>query len=114
MRRERNERGADRPERVAPREVEAMAVRAPALDEPRLAQRAELQRDRAERDVGHRSVDVPRGELAIPHQAEDLAPARGGDGGERSGVQHDGVNLDQTKMNVKPSRRPAITRSRSS
>src|SRR5688572_24328824 len=74
--------GAEGTEGGAAREVKALPVLAAAGDEPGLAQRFQLERDRAERDVGQRRVDVTGGALAIPDESEDLAAARGGDGGK--------------------------------
>ena len=66
-----------------------MAVLAAHADESRLAERAELQRDRAERDVRHGRVDVAGGDLAVPHQPQDLAAAGRRDGGQDGGIEHD-------------------------
>ena len=82
------ERRADRTERSRRARVEAVPVLAADVDESGLGQRAELQRDGAERHVRHGGVDVAGGELAVPHQAQDLAAARRGDGGEDGGVEH--------------------------
>ena len=65
-----------------------MAVLAPDVDQSRLAERAELERDGAERHVRHGGVDLAGGDLAVPHQAQDLAAARRGDGGEDGVVEH--------------------------
>jgi hypothetical protein len=34
-------------------------------------------------------VDLAGGDFAVPDQAEDLAAARGGDGGEHGAVEHE-------------------------
>jgi hypothetical protein len=52
------QRLADRPQRVAPGAVEAMAVLAAAVDESRLRERLQLERHGAERDVTHRGVNL--------------------------------------------------------
>ena len=48
---------------------------------------------------GMARVDVAGGDLAVPHQPQDLAAAGRRDGGEDGGFEH-AIYLDQTKMRV--------------
>ena len=68
------EHAADRPECLTPCPVQAMAPLAADVDQTRLDQGPELKRDGAEGDVGHRRVNLTRGPLVAPDQAENLAP----------------------------------------
>jgi len=80
--------GADR---ILARPIEALRLFGAALEQPGFDQRLELQRDGAEGHVRHRASDVSGRHLAIPDQAENLAPTGRGDGGQRCGLELHGL-----------------------
>src|SRR5690242_7985740 len=69
------------------RAVVTVAALGARVDEAGVEQRLQLQRDRAEGDIRHRAVNVARGALLVPDQAEDLAAA-GRSGSGESGRRH--------------------------
>src|SRR3954453_21789045 len=71
---------ADVPQTPGPRAVQAARPLAPLVEQPRLAQHAQVLRDRRARHVAELGGDGARGELVGPHQAQDVAAARVGDG----------------------------------
>ena len=82
--------------------VETMPALGSHLHETGVAQRPELQRNRAECHVGHGPMDVSGAQLALPDQPQYFTPPRRGDGGQGRGVERHGINLDITKLVVKP------------
>jgi hypothetical protein len=85
---------ADGPERFPPGDVEALLLVWPAIDETRGGERSKMRRHGAERDVRHRRVYASRRQLVMPHQPQDLAPARRSDGGEDVRLKRHTYNLD--------------------
>src|SRR5204862_6807465 len=84
---------------VLPRGVEALAALAPAAQEGSVLEPPEVLRHRPEGHVAQGAVDLARAALALPHQAEDLAPP-----GRAQALDHRGHedNLAKTKMLSRP------------
>lgn len=78
--------------------VKAIPTFSPDIDEASRREAPELQRHGTESHVGHRLVNSAGPQFPIPHQAENLAPARRRNGREHGRFKPHDFNLYKTEL----------------